>query len=312
MGNYNGIRASTEICCNKGICVPQYEITFQEFEYRARITPSPVNHQEIFKSFMVDADSQLSSLDTSRQLKLEQAATNAQKLKLRVISSSTIKRGTEYFINALGCQNSKRPVKDGFTYAGVKKNIKLENGGKSIANDIVLPIDDKEIAEKHRGQHFCIYYELNKNCYCIRDLSIGFGTFAKVQDLLIIKDNYLLLMGEHYVLLNIILESQASKLKVKVFGPPCSDKIFYYSSDDYNQVDIRIGRAPGCDIQLEDSLASKVQSRIRYTKNKWVLSDGEDDKPSTNGVWLYLSEPLELVGGMILKSNHTIFQALVM
>lgn len=302
--------------------MPQYEITFQEFEYKSRVTPSPTIHQEIFKSFAAEADSQLSSMDTSRQMKLEQALIYAKRLKLKVISSSTIKRNTEYIITPLGLENSERAAKDGVTYFGVKKKKRVQQDtntiieGKAeeikmaIVNDIVIPIEDKELAEKHRGQHFCVYYDLSKDCYCVKDLSLGFGTFVKVSHALVLRDNCLLHMGEHYLLVNILMDSSLPKLKVKVFSPMCTEKVYFFNAEDYCDGKISIGRAANADVRLEDSLASKIQAAVEYSAQKWMLFDGDGDKPSTNGVWLYLSEALEIVSGMVFKTNHTIMQAL--
>lgn len=167
-------------------------------------------------------------------------------------------------------------------------------------------MDDKSIAEKHRGQHFCIFYDLNKDSYIIKDFSIGFGTFVKVSDMVIIKDNFLLFMGEHYLLFN--LSEDERKLRIKLFGPPQNDKIYEYDSEEYTENCVKIGRGGFCDIIIEDSLASKVQCCINFNQ-RWVLVDGDGERSSTNGVWLYLSEQLEIVHGMFFKANHTVFQA---
>ena len=42
-------------------------------------------------------------------------------------------------------------------------------------------------------------------------------------------------------------------------------------------------------------------------QNSWVLTDGFNNKPSTNGTWLYLNENFEMHNGMIFKANQTIF-----
>ena len=311
MGNSNEIHVnSIQICCHRGICTPQYEITFQEFEYKSRVTPSPTVHQEIFKSFAVDADSQLSSLDTSRQIKLEQALNYAKRLKLQVVSSSTLKRNTEYSISPLGYEFSQRAAKDGVTYFGVKKKIRQEEGNV-VVNDIIIPLEDSEIAEQHRGQHFCVYYDITRDSYFIRDLSVGFGSFVKVLDPLLLKDNYLIQMGEHYLLINLLQESVWPRLKIKVFGPPCVDKLMFFNPEDHADNLIKIGRAANCDIMLDDSLVSKLQSIIEFKNCEWILRDGDGYKNSTNGIWLYMSEAMEIKSGMVFKSNHTVLAAIL-
>lgn len=72
---------------------------------------------------------------------------------------------------------------------------------------------------------------------------------------------------------------------------------------------ITLGRYSLADIQLNDKLLSKIHCVINFSeKEGWTLTDGHDDKPSTNGTWLYLNEDFEVYDKMIFKSNQTIFQ----
>ena len=73
-----------------------------------------------------------------------------------------------------------------------------------------------------------------------------------------------------------------------------------------------LGRTPDCDIKINDKLLSKTQSHIKieYTENgnhKWILNDGNNGKPSTNGTWIYINEDLYMYDGMVFKANQTIF-----
>lgn len=53
-----------------------------------------------------------------------------------------------------------------------------------------------------------------------------------------------------------------------------------------------IGRHAESDIYVDDNLLSKFQCTVEYTDdNGWVLKDGVDKRPSTNGTW-YFSEAL--------------------
>jgi hypothetical protein len=309
MGNSTSTRFSqSQFCCQKGLCAPQYEITFQEFEYKTRSTPCPSVRQEIFKSFAADLDSQLTTLDSSRQVKLEQAASYAKTLKLQVLSSSTLKKSTEFVFTPLGCEGSFRAGRDGLSFFGVKKNQVNEEGLKAVVNDIVIPIEDRELAEQHRGQHFCLFYDVAKDCYCVKDLSVGFGIFVKVIDSLVLKDNYLLHMGDHYLLVNVIGDVRP-ELKVKVFGPLCVEKVMNFSAEESGNMRVRIGRAGFCQVVLEDNLVSKIQCCVVFDGEKWIARDGDGEKPSTNGVWLYLSEAWEIKEGMVFKTNHTVLMA---
>ncbi len=72
---------------------------------------------------------------------------------------------------------------------------------------------------------------------------------------------------------------------------------------------INIGRYNNADIRLNDKLLSKIHCEISYTeKDGWILSDGHDNKPSTNGTWIYLNEDMMIYDKMIFKSSQTIFQ----
>jgi hypothetical protein len=72
---------------------------------------------------------------------------------------------------------------------------------------------------------------------------------------------------------------------------------------------INIGRYSLADIQINDKLLSKIHCVINYSeKDGWSLIDGHDNKPSTNGTWLYLNEDFEVYDKMIFKTNQTILQ----
>jgi len=47
-----------------------------------------------------------------------------------------------------------------------------------------------------------------------------------------------------------------------------------------------IGRSNTCDVKLNDSTISRTQCRIVYAGEKWMLMDGQENKPSVNGTWL--------------------------
>ena len=71
---------------------------------------------------------------------------------------------------------------------------------------------------------------------------------------------------------------------------------------------IIMGRTPECDIQINDKLLSKFQAHIsvEYLDDgsyRWVLHDGNNGKPSTNGTWLYINEDMLIYEGMIFKAN---------
>lgn len=231
---------------------------------------------------------------------MEQLSLSGKKLKIRIIASSSLKANTEYNLLPLGYKQGLRGAKDGFCYFGAKKYQYIA-GKKTIVNDIILPIDPN-LVEQHRGQHFCIYYDVTQDCYMLKDMFLGFGTFFKVRNQLYVKNDLLVFIGEHYLLFNLLSQSE---IKVKIFGKNQGE--FRFSAEDFKETLVKIGRCENCEVVIQDYLASKVHCFLRFVE-KWELVDGDGEKISTNGVWVYINEPLEIGDGMYYKANHTIFQ----
>ena len=231
---------------------------------------------------------------------LEQLSLTGKKLKISIITSSSLKANTEYNLVPLGYKQGLRGAKDGFCYFGAKK-YQYISGNKAIVNDIILPLEPDTV-EQHRGQHFCIYYDVTKDSYMLKDMFLGFGTFFKVRNYLQVKNDLLIFIGEHYLLFNLLSQTE---IKVKIFGKNQGD--FRFRAEEVKENLAKIGRGEYCDIILQDYLASKVHCCLRFLE-KWELVDGDGEKLSTNGVWVYVNEPLEIEDGMYFKANHTIFQ----
>lgn len=70
---------------------------------------------------------------------------------------------------------------------------------------------------------------------------------------LVLKDNFLLNIGESFIVVNF---SSGNFLDIKVFGTPYRGEIFSFNPQEF-QI-IRIGRSYECDIKLEDPLLSKI------------------------------------------------------
>lgn len=164
-----------------------------------------------------------------------------------------------------------RNVKDGYTYLGCKKHGNKQSG-REVINDFVIPSKDKETERRHRGRHLQIEYNIDRSCYMIKDLGIGFGAFVRIENPIELKDNHLLNMGESFIIVNLINEkfSVANysisthdskevhdshiKLRLKLFGGPSTGEVFYFKPD--TDV-IRLGRSNNCDISIEDAVLSK-------------------------------------------------------
>lgn len=208
---------------------------------------------------------------------------------------------------------------------GCKKNTNKETGLDN-QNDFIIPSKDKETEKRHKGRHLQIMYNIERSSYQIKDLGIGFGAFVRLEMPLQLKDNHLLNLGESFIIVNLInekynfanysvsthdsKESQDSplKLRLKLFGGPCTGEVFYFKPD---VEPIKIGRSNQCDVIIEDAVLSKLQSHIYYNQEKdsWFLEDGFNNKKSLNGTWLYLNDDYDLYNGMTFKANQTLFQA---
>lgn len=62
-----------------------------------------------------------------------------------------------------------------------------------------------------------------------------------------------------------------------------------------------------CHIRFDDSSLSRYQCTIKYDEG-WTICDGDGNKFSTNGSWLFADSPIELQDGMVFKAAQTLFK----
>jgi len=211
----------------------------------------------------------------------------APTLVLKILSSTALPANSALRITAEGYEYSLRDARDGMTYFGCKKRSHGENSLKGdILNDVIMPLTDKEAAEKHRGRQFEIAYKPAQLSYWIRDLGVGFGAFLRLDEKARLRDNTLINIGESFVVVNLEAVERAS-LKVKLFGGPCKGEVFHFAADDFADNFIHIGRAATNEIHIDDNLISKCHSSIFHESGVWYVSDGDLEKGrgSTNGTW---------------------------
>ena len=228
-------------------------------------------------------------------------------------------------INPLGYSKSKRK-KDGITYFGYKKEDDI-----SEENEIdikINPIDNEVIDEKYYGKHFQIRYNMDDLQYYLKDLGHGFGTFIKIIDWIEIKNNFLLNVGDNYLVFSIGLENESdinenyilknrnqggNSLNVKIFsGNSKQNNLIFTSSDS----PFTIGRKSDNAINIDDNMLSRIHCTIKYKDKKWFLIDGSineqngkvENKKSTNGSWIYAYEDCLIKDKMIFKAAHYLFE----
>jgi hypothetical protein len=221
-------------------------------------------------------------------------------LDLEVINSWILPKGLLLHINNEGLENSLRNKKDGITYFGFIKDYNKNNINNEI--DYIINPKDEEYDERYIGRHFKIEFNVNK--YFIQDLGFGFGTFIKIINELKIKDNYLVNIGETYLVFSI----DENKINIKIFSGNEKYEPFIFNNDIIEP--IFIGRDCDCLISIEDKRLSRIHCTLNYNKeNKfWFLKDGGNNNFSTNGTWLYAAEEYEIFDGMIFKTNHNLFK----
>ena len=225
-----------------------------------------------------------------------------------------------YFeINPLGYPNSKRK-KDGITFFGYDKE-----GDENNLDIMINPSDNEVIDDQFLGKHFQIKFKPEDLNYYLKDLGHGFGTFIKITDWVEIKNNFLLNIGENYLVFslgyenerdiseNYILKYNKSKndniLNVKIFSYNPNNKNFSFTSDNSP---FTIGRKDENAINIEDNMLSRIHCTVKYKNNKWYIQDGDEReegerKKSTNGSWVYAFEDCLITDKMIFKSGRYIF-----
>ena len=175
------------------------------------------------------------------------------------------------------------------------------------------------------GRHFQIKFNPNDIYYYLKDLGHGFGTFIKVMDWTEIKNNFLLSIGENYIVFTLgleedmIINEHTSNKEDEEFNDLINLKIFSGNirhgklSFNPKQSPFIIGRSPECEVIIDDSMLSRFHCTVEFKEYKWYIIDGIFDKNknefrnSTNGSWKYAFEDTVITNGMTFKSNHNLF-----
>ena len=98
--------------------------------------------------------------ELENRIKSLQALLVSTSLKLKVINAGNLPKGTVFIIKPQGLENSVRNKQDGYTYFGCKR--KFEN---LIMNDVVIPLNDRQLTNSQRGRNFMIYYNIEKDSF---------------------------------------------------------------------------------------------------------------------------------------------------
>ncbi|CAI2362945.1 unnamed protein product [Moneuplotes crassus] len=203
--------------------------------------------------------------------------------------------------------------------------------------DFLLPSKNPEDESSIIGRHFYIRYDQDTKKYYARDLGIGYGLFAQIvgegtpifqNEDFSDSNSVLINLGQSYMVLGLCPKEESERsdepqsvesspnavnpvrkfpevpnLSVKIFkeGNESSDYLF----DSDNDV-VLVGRSEKCQIRVDDRLLSRIQCSLKVADGKWIIKDGHKGRKSTNGVWRYLKDELEITGDTKLKTCQII------
>jgi hypothetical protein len=180
---------------------------------------------------------------------------------------------------------------------------------KSNNNNAVINSTEKNI-----NIFFKIYYNYDKDLYYLVDMGVGYGTFYKIEEETIIRENTIINIGESYLIFsfnkNNLEENQEineDDLFLKIYSSEGKYNPMIITKNEDNKI-YKIGRTEKCDVVIRDKMLSRVHCILYYLDNNWYIKDGNEiGNESTNGTWLYALEDIEIKEGMKFKSNSCNF-----
>lgn len=299
--------------------IQSYIDTEDKYNYKLEdYIQNAINNTEI-----KDPDNENNEVPPEIISKLEKIVSQAPKLELIIKDSLYLKIGLKIKINALGLtENSLRNKKDGNTYFGIlssdeyNENSKIDFSTVDSLNNIINTKDNPV----QYGRQFRIRFDINENCYFIKDCSngCGYGSFMKIIKESKIKDNTLINIGENYLVFtfgvddidqndnNNIFENEKI-LSVKVFRGELNNYSYVFNQSQINK--ILIGKSDNCNIALNDDLLDDIHCNIEYkSRIGWIINDGYENKKSERGTWFGLSEETKIYEGLIIQSNQNIYE----
>ena len=69
-----------------------------------------------------------------------------------------------------------------------------------------------------------------------------------------------------------------------------------------------IGRSVKCKLRFPESSLSRVQCEVRFVDGAWVIVDGDGEKPSKNGTWIFAEQEVPLADGSLIKAGSCLFR----
>ena len=251
-------------------------------------------------------------------------------LEITVIGSQSMSFGTKIKIDKMGLmEKSLRNIKSNITYFGFIEDLNLNNENNENSIDYLIPqkkFEDEENDNlKFIGRFFRIYFNTKNLNYYLRDLGNCLGTYVKVKESIILKNEDMINVGDTFLIFH--FENDKSKnnsnndiinIQITELNKNNESQNREFSFNSSKKI-IRIGRKKyNNDIELNDHLVSKVNCNIQYDeKNGWKIKDGNEIisengeskiTNSTNGTWILAIDDFLIYENMIFKSNLNLFR----
>lgn len=240
-------------------------------------------------------------------------------LNLTVASSSLHFPKTIFSITPNGLiEKDSKIIKDGIMLFGYEANSHIEeeigeeNYKHSSIYDFIFPIENENSLYLCEFPSFCIYFDTKDENYYIKDFSVGIGALMKIKKYKIGNET-LINIGSNYLVINI----ENDNITIKIFNNSILEKNTEQRNFDIKKFTINkkadklitIGRNKKCDVVIEDMMMSKIQCCIKYnSKDKsFYLYDGNSEKESMNGTWVYILNPIMITDNFTFKAEHTLF-----
>ena len=188
-------------------------------------------------------------------------------------------------ITAAGLDSGLRHVRDGYTFFGVN-----ESYDNCIINDYLVNLPS-EYRDKCNKRLFVVFFDRETSKFYFRSLKE-----SNICVYVRIKKNYLLKNKKYFQIGDTIFHAEPhneSSLKITIHKNPSQYEEYYY---DCNMKEILLGRSERCHITLNQDILSKIHCSFKFDceKKKWFISDGNGEKASTNGTWMFCNSKYEL------------------
>ena len=267
-------------------------------------------------------------------------------LEITVISSQSMRFGTKIKIDKMGLmEKSLRNIKSNIIYFGYIDDLNLNKDDNENSIDYLLPQkkfeneDNEDI--KFSGRFFRIYFNAKNLHYYLRDLGNCLGTYVKIKEPTILKNDDMINIGDTYLIFKFetslkkenfenkendiennnikdLLINDIINIHVAELNHNKESQSRNFKFDSSKKI-IRIGRKKNNnDIELKDSLVSKINCNIQYNGiNGWLIDDGNEiithfgeskNTHSTNGTWILAIDDFRIYENMVFKCNFNIFK----